>query len=153
VPSLSDLAGALPLLLPKAIAWAESQERRARRRGRLLSPGERALAVAVGVAEPERVRVLLVAGLPEPFDAALRAAGREAGLLGPGMTGMTLGHAVFLRPGPGFRRTLSHELRHVAQYEENGGIAGFLPAYLRQVLEFGYSSAPLEDDARRHEAD
>jgi hypothetical protein len=148
---VSDLAAALPLLLPKAIAWAESEERRARRRGRVLSPGERALAVGAGVAGRERVRVLRVAELPEPDDAVLRAAGREAGLLGPRMVGLTLGHAVFLRLGPGFRRTLSHELRHVAQYEQNGGIAGFLPVYLRQVLEFGYSSAPLEDDARRHE--
>ena len=30
-------------------------------------------------------------------------------------------------------------------------IAGFLPIYLKQVIEVGYSDAPLERDAREHE--
>ncbi len=148
-----DLSAVLPLLLPKAIAWAEAQERGARRAGRALSPAERVLAAHAGVAEPERVRVLLVDELPRPGDALLREAGREAGLFGAGTIGLTLGHAIFIRREHLTRRALSHELHHVAQYERNGGIAGFLPTYLRQVLEVGYASAPFEEDARRHETE
>ena len=39
------------------------------------------------------------------------------------------------------------------QYEEAGSIADFLPVYLKQIVEFGYDSAPLEVDARAHERD
>jgi len=69
------------------------------------------------------------------------------------MIGRTFGHAVSIRRGHLSRRTLSHELRHVAQYEESGGIASFLPVYLAKVLEYGYASAPFEVDARRHETE
>jgi hypothetical protein len=69
------------------------------------------------------------------------------------MIGLTLGFAIFVRRGHFSRRTLSHELRHVAQHEEHGGIAPFLPIYLGQVLEFGYTAAPFEKDARGHETD
>jgi len=61
-----NLAAVLPLLLPKAIAWAESEERRVQRDGRALSPDERVVAVDVGVRDPQRVRVLLVEELPQP---------------------------------------------------------------------------------------
>jgi hypothetical protein len=37
------------------------------------------------------------------------------------------------------------------QYEQNGSIAGFLPLYLKQVIEAGYHNAPFEADARAHE--
>lgn len=48
---------------------------------------------------------------------------------------------------------VSHELRHVHQYEQHGSIAAFLRVYLRQIVEVGYANAPLEADARAHEID
>jgi hypothetical protein len=39
----------------------------------------------------------------------------------------------------------------VHQYEQHGLIAGFLPIYLKQVIEVGYRDAPFERDAREHE--
>jgi hypothetical protein len=89
--------------------------------------------------------------LPMPDDAVLQAAAVQAGLMGPGMVGLTLGHAIFICRGHKTRRLLSHELRHVHQYEQHGSIAGFLPIYLKQVIEVGYRDAPLERDAREHE--
>ena len=65
----------------------------------------------------------------------LRAAALQAGLLGPGMVGLTLGHAIFICRGHKTRRLLSHELRHVHQYEQHGSIAAFLPVYLGQIVE------------------
>jgi hypothetical protein len=146
-----DLRRALPLLLPAAIAWAEQRARHAAQAGTVLPEEEIDLARRVGVRHPERVRVEIVQELPVPEAPALRAAAAQAGLVGPGMAGLTLGHAIFIRRGHKDTRLLSHELRHVYQYEQHGSIAAFLAAYLPQVVECGYAAAPLEADARAHE--
>lgn len=65
---------------------------------------------------------------------------------------MTLGHTIFLRRGyEKDLRVASHELRHVAQYEASGGIAGFLAVHLADLVAFGYDDSPFEVDARAHE--
>jgi hypothetical protein len=152
-----DLRQALPALLPAAIAWAEARAKKAAAVGSALSAAEQEIARQVGVSQPARVRVEIVDELPLPEDPALRAAGLAAGLLGPGMVGLTLGHSIFIRRGNRdhrqHRRLLSHELRHVHQYEQHGSIAAFLRVYLRQIVEVGYANAPLEADARAHEID
>ena len=89
--------------------------------------------------------------LPMPEDAELRAAATQAGLLAPGMAGLTLRHAIFVCRGYRTRRLVSHELRHVHQYEQAGSIAAFLPVYLAQIVECGYEGAACERDARLHE--
>jgi hypothetical protein len=120
--------------------------------GSPLTDEEMGLALAVGVAYPELVRIEMVGNrLPMPGDPMLRAAALQAGMLGPGMVGLTLGHSIFICRGHRTRRLLSHELRHVHQYEQHGSIAAFLAVYLRQVLEAGYENAALERDARAHE--
>jgi len=81
----------------------------------------------------------------------LRQAAVQTGLLGPDMVGLTLGYSVFICLCDGGARLLSHELRHVYQYEEAGGIAKFLPRYLKEIVEFGYRNAPLELEAIGHE--
>lgn len=148
----NPLLGRLPELLPGAIAWAEARARKAAEVGSALTPEEQGIARAVGVAKPERVRIEIVGDrLPMPDDPVLRAAAIRAGLLGPGMVGLTLGHSIFICRGHRTRRLLSHELRHVHQYEQHGSIAAFLPVYLAQVLQAGYEDAALERDARAHE--
>lgn len=92
-----DLQAALPLLLPKAIAWAEEQARQAASSGRALTDREQEVARGVGVAQPGRIRVALVDTLPLPEDPVLRAAALQAGLLGPDMVGLTLGHSLHLQ--------------------------------------------------------
>lgn len=147
-----DLRLKLPELLPRAIAWAEGRAKRAHEVGVPLTLQEVEVARAVGVARPELVRVEMVGDrLPMPEDPELRAAAVEAGLLGPGMVGLTLGYSIFICRGHKTRRLLSHELRHVYQYEQCGSIAAFLPVYLMQVLENGYGNAAFERDARAHE--
>ena len=49
------------------------------------------------------------------------------------------------------RRLLSHECRHVFQYEQAGSIALFLPLYLDAIVRVGYENCPFEQDARAHE--
>jgi hypothetical protein len=146
-----DLRTVLPLLLPGAIAWAEARSLEVSQQGTALDADGIAIARQVGVQRPELVRIAIVDGLPLPEEANLKAAALQTGLLGPGMVGLTLGHSIFICRGHQTRRLLSHELRHVHQYEANGSIAEFLPMYLQQIAEVGYANAPFEIDARAHE--
>ncbi len=148
-----DLAAELPRLLPDAIAWAESESSRALREGSPLDAMGVRLARAVGVRQPEHIRIVEAHALPFPADEELRFAATQAGLLGPDMTGLTLGYAVFVRAGHVSSRLLSHEFRHVYQYETAGSIAAFLPLYLEQIVVYGYEQAPFEVDARANERD
>jgi hypothetical protein len=146
-----DLRAALPGLLPSAIAWAQARSREVQIHGARLTGLELALARAVGVARPELIRKATVRHLPLPEDEGLREAASQTGLLGPEAVGLTLGYAVLVVAGHESTRLLSHEFRHVHQYEDAGSIEAFLPVYLRQVIELGYANAPLERDAREHE--
>ncbi len=148
-----DLAANLPAILPKAIAWAEAEATKAQRNGSSLDEKGIRLARAVGVQRPELVRVVEAAELPFPTDPDLSYIATQTGLLGPHMAGLTLGYAVFVRDGFRSARLISHECRHVHQYEVAGSISAFLPVYLGQIATFGYDRAPFEVDARAHECD
>lgn len=146
-----DLRSALPALMPKAIAWAEACTAEIALSGSPLDQSGRSIAERVGVAHPELIRIHMVSQLPLPTDPQLRQAALMTGLFNPEIVGLTLGHGIYIRHGHGTQRLLSHECRHVYQYEQAGSIAAFLPAYLQQIVDFGYSGAPLEIDARNHE--
>lgn len=146
-----DLAAELFVLTPKAIAWAQQQESEILGAGTALSKSELALARQVGVQHPERIRIFLVPALPQPTDPLLLKAAQETGLLGPGMVGLTLGHGIYVCHGHNSARLISHECRHVYQYEQAGSIAAYIPKYLEQIASFGYTNAPYEIDARAHE--
>lgn len=146
-----NLLELLPAVLPEAVRWAEAQALEIARRGAPLTRRDLEIARAVGVRHPERIRLLEVEELPAPAKGLLREAALHAGLAGPGMAGVTLGHAVAIRRGWATVRLLSHEFRHVSQYEQAGSISAFLAEYLRQIAEVGYAAAPLEQDARAHE--
>jgi hypothetical protein len=145
-----DLRTLLPQLLPRAIAWAETVAADAAARGTALSPSGLVDARAVGVRRPECIRVSMVDSLPLPSDRELLAAARQTGLLGP-TTGLTLGYSILICHGHMSRRLLSHECRHVMQFERAGSIAAFLPGYLGAIVEVGYWDCPFERDARAHE--
>jgi len=148
-----DLVEELPRLLPKAIAWAEGEAADAQTVGVPLGAMGLRLARSVGVQQPERIQVVEARSLPFPLDPELNSAALQTGLLGPGMAGLTLGYAVFILAGQGSNRLISHECRHVYQYETAGSIAAFLPLYLQQIVSYGYEQAPFEADARAHEID
>lgn len=148
-----DLATALAHLTPKAIEWAEQRALEILATGQPLSGHELTLARQVGVAHPGRIRLSFVEQLPQPTDAMLRQAVLETDLLGPNMIGLTLGHGIYICHGHNSSRLLSHECRHVQQYEQAGSIAAFLPMYLQQIARFGYTNAPYEIDACAYEID
>ena len=146
-----DLQTLLPQLLPRAVAWAQEVATDVAARGTALSASALADARAVGVRQPDSIRVLMVDRLPLPSDPQLQAAAIQTGLLGPTMAGLALGYSILICHGHVSRRLLSHECRHVAQYEQSGSIAAFLPAYLGAIIQFGYWNCPFEQDARAHE--
>jgi hypothetical protein len=148
-----DLSAELPQLLPKAVAWAESESAKALTGGRALSSPEHSLARDAGIRYPERVRIAVVDAMPQPEDAQLREAAQQVGLLGPDTVGLALGHAVLLRADfAADPDVLAHELQHVRQYECYGSIKAFLSVYLPQVVQFGYQHAPMEISARSQTA-
>jgi hypothetical protein len=148
-----DLAAQLPQLLPKAIAWAEARSAEITASGVPLTRVELRLAHLVGVQDPERVRILQVREIPQPQDPQLRQAVVATGFLGPRTIGLTLGYGIYIVAGHASNRLVSHECRHVYQYEMAGSIRNFLPVYLAQIAADGYEAAPLERDARAHEFD
>ena len=148
-----DLLAVLPVLLPRAIAWAEGESARVQESGVPLVPEHVEWARKLGVLKPELVRIEFAPALPMPADSELREAAIAAGLLGPQMCGLTLGYSIFLRqPDGSTTHTLAHELRHVYQYEQAGSIAKFLPDYLLGALTGGYANSPHEVDAREASA-
>src|SRR5437899_3095103 len=94
-----DERPALPRLLPKAVAWAEDMEREIGHEGS--APDDLGIAIArrVGVEYPERIRLAVVDTLPFPSESDLQRAAVAAGLLGPGMIGLTLGNGVWVCRG------------------------------------------------------
>ena len=143
----------LPILLPRAIHWVNEQSQHILDTGEALSERGVQIARLVGVSAPEHIRVSVVSSLPLPDDPELRNVAIQTGLLGPGMVGVTYGYGIYMCDGSLSNRLLSHECRHVAQYEEAGSIENFLPIYLQQIVQFGYRDAPYEVDARQHEID
>lgn len=141
----------LDLLLPRAIAWADSCESRITQSGKPLDEDGLALARSVGVSHPEQIRLEEVDEVPMPMDPMLQQASQRLGLISPATAGLTLGYAIFIKRGQNSQRLLSHEFRHVHQYEQAGSISKFMPVYIQQIIEHGYWNAPVEMDARSHE--
>jgi len=143
-----SLLSQFEMLLPLAAAWATEQEREILRDGVSLSAGEIADACAIGVKEPDRVRLLRIETIPRPTQPQLRAACVAIDFLTPAKSGLTLGHGIFIRSDCwGDRSLIVYELVHVAQYERFGGILPFLRSYLFECLTVEYSAAPLEQEA------
>lgn len=136
----------------RAIEWAQAQESSALRMGTPLPAGLQAIAKGNGVKLPQNIRLVVVDEIPLPKEQPLAGAAAKLGLASSWAAGLTLGYAVIVAKGyEADARILSHELRHVAQYEACGGIPGFLRVHLADMLEHGYKDSRFERDARAHE--
>jgi hypothetical protein len=153
-PAATPLAAQLSTMAPRVIAWAEKLSSEGRASGIVLTPAEGRIAHAAGVRDPGNIRLVVVERIPLPDEPALKAAALKVGLSQSAALGMTVGYAVVVRRGYEHNvRLLSHEFRHVAQYEACGGIAPFLKVHLADLAAFGYEDSPFEVDARAHEHD
>ena len=114
------------VLLPLACAWAGEQERIILRDGVPLSPAQTTDAKSIGVARPEKVRLLKVTRIPIPENPALRDAVDAIQLISPRTGGLTLRYGIFIRADCwDDRRLVFHELVHTFQYERLGGFSSF----------------------------
>ena len=121
------------------------------REGDPLTAAGLTLAGRVGVAQPERIRILTVPTVPAPADPELQQIALEQNLIGPSTAVLTLGYGICIVEGCLTPRLLAHDCRHVYQHEVAGSIEAFLPLYLQQIAEFTYDRAPYELDARAWE--
>ena len=136
------------MLFPLAATWATEQEQTIVRDGVPLSNQEVDDARAIGVQNPNQVRLLQVETIPRPSQTQLKAACEAIDFLTPATRGLTLGYGIVIRSDCWRDRLLIvHELVHVAQYERLGGILPFLRKYLFECLTMGYAAAPLELEA------
>ncbi len=132
-------------LLPLACAWAEEQERAILQSGVALTDAQIDDARRIGVAQPNKVRLLQVPAIPNPTHPVLAAAAMATGLISTNTIGLTLSHGIFIRADFwGQRRLVAHELAHTMQYERLGGIEPFLRQYLHECVTIGYPDAPME---------
>lgn len=141
----------LQSLLPLAIRWAEDHSAQVQAEGIPLTAEQIDIAKQVGVTSPEKIKILMTDKIPFPQHEQLSAAAKQIGFLSEEMKGLTLGHSIYLCEDMLNDQVLSHELRHVYQYEVFGSIQGFLVEYLKQIVLVGYENSLLEQDARQHE--
>lgn len=143
------------ILLPLACAWAKEQERVILQSGVALTELQLTDARRVGVALPERVRLLRVPQIPSPTHPALAAAASVTGLISSSTAGITFRYGIFIRADYwGNNRLVVHELVHTMQYERLDGFEGFLRPYLLEcIIPPGYPFGPLEQEAKRVEND
>jgi hypothetical protein len=114
-------------LPPLACAWAEEQESLILEQRVALTEARIADARGIGVAAPERVRLLQVEKIPLTEHPGLHVVGEAMRLLSPETAGLTLYYGILIRtPLWGARDLAIRELVHVCQYEQFGGFAQFL---------------------------
>jgi hypothetical protein len=135
-------------ILPLAAQWATRQQQRVLCEGVPLSEKELADAKAIGVRNPERVRLLRVDVIPVPAHPMLKAAAASIHFLTAAPRGLALDKGIFIRTDYWRDRALiAHELVHTAQFQRLGGILPFLQTYIFQCSTVGYPNAPLELEA------
>jgi hypothetical protein len=135
-------------LLSLATQWAMEQQQRVLCQGVPLSENEMADAKAIGVRNPERVRLLRVDSIPVPVHPMLKAAAASINFITAAPRGLALENVIFVRSDHWRDRALiAHELTHTMQYQRLGGMAPFLQAYIAQCVTVGYRQAPLELEA------
>lgn len=134
-----------------ATQWVEQQQSIITAKGTALTAVEQHLARQVGVMHPERIYLYEVAAIDRPNQPELAALCEQFGFLTEDTIGLALGYGIYIKQGYLTTRLLSHELRHVYQYEQAGSPEAFLSRYIGEIMQFGYLDAPLEIDARAHE--
>ncbi|HSY43105.1 MAG TPA: hypothetical protein VK811_04290, partial [Candidatus Acidoferrum sp.] len=124
------------------------QEHMILRDGIPLSSAQISDARSIGVAHPEKVRLLRAARIPIPENPALRDAASAIQIISPRTGGLTLRYGIFIRADCwDDRRLVFHELVHTLQYERMGGFQEFLRQYLFECITIGYPAAPMEQEA------
>jgi hypothetical protein len=131
--------------------WVKEQVQYIATHGRPLSVQESAVARKVGVKNIAQVKILEVDLIEPPKNPILNELCQELEFLSDATIGLTMFNCIFIKKGHYSTKLLSHELRHVYQYQQFGSVEAFLSEYIRQIMSVGYEDSELEIDARNHE--
>jgi hypothetical protein len=143
----ADLVAWLDAIVPPTVQWYDETSAALAEQGRPLTEDESALARSEGVEHPEQVRVVVQKQFPQPTDPDLRAKLQFLGLGSNAIGGLTMGHAILLKPRYATKRwILAHELVHVRQLERLGS-ARYMRLYFTELKMLGYARTPLELEA------
>ena len=143
----------LEVLLPIAALWVKREEQKILRHGIPLSADGLIDAVKMGVAHPEKIRLMRVDRIPWLNGRLIRLISHAVPAVSANTVGLCLRYGIYVRERYwGNRQLIAHECVHTAQYERSGSISGFLRTYFTQCLESGYPDAPLEQEAIRRSA-
>lgn len=118
-----------------AAALLKCEERYILKNGVSLTPKLMKIAIALKIKNPEGIRTL--------------DRNKIYGFASIG--GMTLNRGILINKNidKEYRTQLiAHELVHVKQYQDAGGLYAFLKGYAEEVFKYGYWNAPSEIEAR-----
>lgn len=138
----------LPFGLPIAVAWVASHERKILRSGVPLTAAGLDDAARMGVAHPEKIRLLQVEHIPVLNSPLMKILSRMIPSVSANTVGLSLRYGIYVRePWAGDRFLIAHECVHTGQYERSGSITSFLTSYFTECIEIGYPDAPMEQEA------
>ncbi len=138
----------LPAFVAVATRWVKWHERRILKHGVPLTPESLADAVRMGVAEPEKIRLMQVDSIPVLNGRLVKLLASRIPEISANTVGLTLGFGIYIRsPWWSDRHLIAHECVHSGQYERCGSVAAFLTAYFTQCIEDGYPAAAMEQEA------
>ncbi len=144
----------LPAFVAIAARWVEWHERKILKNGVPLTPECLADAARMGVAEPEKIRLMRVAAIPVLNGRLVKLLARRIPEISANTVGLTLGYGIYIRsPWWADRHLIAHECVHTGQYERCGSASAFLTAYFTQCIKDGYPAAVMEQEAILRSAD
>ncbi|MEZ7956591.1 MAG: hypothetical protein QMC23_06615 [Rubritalea sp.] len=135
-------------MLPLTIWWVRHHEKIALRMGRKLGDEEMIWAIQIGIAHPEKVRILNVSRIPSPVPHFIEKLLQRRGYPTGNTAGMCMRYGIYTKETYAHKKSLiAHELVHTHQFERLGGLWHFLNLYLKETMILGYANSPLEIEA------
>lgn len=135
-------------MLPLVIWWVRHNEKIALRMGRNLSDEEMSWAKQIGIAHPEKIRILNVTRIPTPVPHFVEKVLQRKGYPAGNAAGMCMRYGIYAKESHEDRKSIiAHELVHTHQFERLGGLWHFLHIYLMETMILGYANSPLEIEA------
>lgn len=136
-------------IFPAVCQWIEQQENDIISKGRQLTLNETEIAKRIGIKNYDVIKVNESDLVPQPKNKIILEMGLELGLLNKERTnGICYRYGIFINKNATNKNLiLIHELIHTLQYEKFGSVEKFLYQYVKECIELGYESSPLELEA------
>jgi hypothetical protein len=136
-------------IFPAVCEWIEQQENDIISKGRQLTLNETEIAKRIGIKNYDVIKVIESDLVPQPKNKIILEMGLELGLLNKERTnGICYRYGIFINKNATNKNLiLIHELIHTLQYEKFGSLEKFLYQYIKECIELGYESSPLELEA------